>query len=258
MRSILNFYRCWKLKKKNMTENKIAKSIHEELGTLIANSESGERLPSEPQLAEELDVSRATLREAMRTFETRGMLRRKQGVGTFVIHPTRVFESGLENLVSLESLAEKIGLSVHPGDVHIENIPADEEIAENLKVDPGREIMRVSRVILAEERPVAYLVDNLPPGMLSQEEITGHFTGSVLDLLIEKNDPPLASSCCHINAVSASKEIARALNIQRRDPILCFRSTLYTEKGNIIDYSYSYFLPGYFRFHIVRKIGNGL
>lgn len=241
-----------------MSENKIAKTIHQELGLIIANTESGERLPSEPQLAEELEVSRATLREAMRTFETRGMLRRKQGVGTFVIHPTRVFDSGLENLVSLETLAERIGLSVHPGDVNVETIEADEEIAENLKVDLAEEVVRVSRVILAEERPVAYLVDTLPKGVLTAEEITGHFTGSVLDLLIHKKDPPLASSCCHINAVSASKEIARALHIQRRDPILCFQSSLYTEKGTVVDYSYSYFLPGYFRFHIVRKIGNGI
>jgi GntR family transcriptional regulator len=239
-----------------MSENNVAKTIHEELGAIIANTESGGRLPSEPQLAEDLDVSRATLREAMRTFETRGMLRRKQGVGTFVIHPTQVFESGLENLVSLETMAERIGLSVSLGDVRVKRMTAEEEIAENLNVEEGEPVIQVSRVIQTEERPVAYLVDTLPEGILSPEEITSQFTGSVLDLLINKNEPPLASSCCHINAVSASKEIAQALNIQRRDPILCFRSQLFTEKGTVIDYSFSYFLPGYFHFHIVRKIGN--
>ena len=39
------------------------------LAELIRNTPAGERLLSEPRLAKELGVSRATLREAMRTFE---------------------------------------------------------------------------------------------------------------------------------------------------------------------------------------------
>jgi GntR family transcriptional regulator len=120
------------------------------------------------------------------------------------------------------------------------------------------EILTVSRVILAEDRPVAFLEDNLPLGILSEEEVKQNFTGSVLDMLIRRDDIPLASSKCEISALGAPREIASALDIQRHDPLLVFSSLLFSTRGRIIDSSFSYFLPGYFHFHIVRRVGNDL
>jgi GntR family transcriptional regulator len=240
-----------------MSGQGVSETVKERLSVIIADMETGERLPSEPKLADQLDVSRATLREVMRTFETRGLLRRKQGVGTFVIHPTQVFESGLEHLVSLETLAERIGLPVSMGELNVEQKPPSEEAREALGLDPGAEVTHVSRVIMAENRPVAYLIDILPMDILSAAEITLDFTGSILDLLLKKDQPLLASSRTEINAAGASSEIASALDIQRHAPLLVFRSELCSTRGRVVDYSYSYFLPGYFHFHIVRRVGNG-
>jgi GntR family transcriptional regulator len=109
-------------------------------------------------------------------------------------------------------------------------------------------------VILAEGRPVAYLIDVLPPAVLSAKDLESDFSGSVLDMLIQRGDPRLISSSCEIGAVAASSEIARALNIQRGDALLRFISRLYSVDGQAIDYSFSYFLPGYFRFHVIREL----
>ena len=237
-------------------DNDVSRSLHEQLSVLISETESGERLPSEPRLAENLGVSRSSLREAMRTFETKGLLQRKQGVGTFVIHPSNVFESGLENLVSLETLADQIGLEVSMGDLEICQRTVDRELSKLLGLPEGEEILRVSRVILADNRPIAYLEDNLPVDVISETEVQQHFTGSVLDLLIRRDDIPLASSRCDISAAGASPEIARALEIQRYDPLLVFSSELFSSVGRIIDSSFSYFIPGYFNFHIVRRVGD--
>src|SRR5512143_3600172 len=78
--------------------------LQADLAKLITSTPSGERLPSEPLLARQLGVSRATLREAMRAFEGQGLIRRKQGVGTFVVGHTQIIDSGLEVLESLETL----------------------------------------------------------------------------------------------------------------------------------------------------------
>jgi GntR family transcriptional regulator len=84
--------------------------LQADLAALIARSSAGQRLPSEPELAKQLGVSRATLREAMRSFETQGLIRRRQGSGTFVVGKMEVLDSGMEVLESLETMAKRLGL----------------------------------------------------------------------------------------------------------------------------------------------------
>jgi len=238
-----------------MADQSTSQTLHDNLEEIINATEPGTKLPSEPKLAKQLFVSRATLREAMRTFETRGLLRRQQGIGTFVTRPSQVIESGLEMLESIERMAERIGLPVSMGKIEVQNCIADEAAAQNLEVIAGSEIFCVSRVILAEDRPVAYLVDMLPLDYLASEDVRGNFTGSVLDLLLKRGDPPLGNSRCEIAAIAAPPEVARALNIQRGDSLIMFEAILFSKDGDPVDYSFSYFLPGYFKFHVVRRVG---
>jgi GntR family transcriptional regulator len=238
-----------------MTNQSVSQRLHDQLGNLIAETEPGERLPSEPALAKRLSVSRATLREAMRTFETQGLIRRKQGSGTYVSHPGSIFETGLEVLESIETLAERIGLPVKPDDYKLENRPADEKEAKILNLEPGSHVWVVSRGIRVENLPVAYLIDILPEEILSADELDNNFTGSVLDFLLRRGTPELINSRTEIMADTATTEVARSLGIQRNDVVLLFKAYLYASDGRVVDYSFSYFLPGYFRFHVVRRVG---
>ncbi|MCB2214061.1 GntR family transcriptional regulator [bacterium] len=229
--------------------------LQNELSQIIENAPKGTKLPSEPKLAEELGVSRATLREAMRTFESQGLLRRRQGLGTFVVHPSQVIESGLEVLESLETQAEKIGLDLCMGDYEVNPIRADERLARKLNVKLGDPLVDIRRVILTEGSPVAYLIDILPEGIISADALDKQFTGSVLDLLIQLGEPPLSISKTEISAHNAPSDVAKALDIQRGDTLLLLNGLLFDANGDPIDVSQSYFLPGYFRLHIIRKIG---
>ncbi len=232
-----------------------SQKLHENLGEIIASTLPGDRLPSEPDLARKLGVSRATLREAMRTFETQGKIRRRQGSGTYVTHPTQVIESGLELLESIERLAERIDLPVSMGELKLEHRPATDKEYHALGLASDVKVVHLSRVILAEGRPVAYLIDIIPEDVLSPRDFGKEFTGSVLDLLLRRGSPDLLTSRCEINAETATAPVARSLGIQRGDVLLRFIAYLYDTAGRVVDYSFSYFLPGYFRFHVVRKIG---
>ena len=231
------------------------KRLQADLAKLISSLPAESRLPSEPELARRMGVSRATLREAMRSFEGQGMIRRRQGVGTFVVAKVPVLDSGLEVLESIETLAQRTALSVNMGELHVEQIEADENNATALNVQIGTFLTQVARVIYTENRPIAYLVDTLPADILPAAEIESGFTGSVLDLLLHRGDLKLVQSRTEIRAIGATQDVARALQIQRDDVLLHFVAYLYLSEGRVADYSFSYFLPGYFRFHVVRKVG---
>jgi len=229
--------------------------LQRELGELINCAKPGDRLPTEPELAKQLRVSRSTLREAMRSFETQGLLIRKQGSGTYRADSTSVFETGLEVLESLETLAARLGLDVIMGELLVEQIPADENIARTLNVDRGSLLLDVSRVIKVKNQPAAFLRDILPLEVIASKDLKVGFTGSVLDLLIHRADPMPEQSSTEIKVIPAPHEVARALDIQRGEALLMFEADLVDKTGRVIDHSYSWFLPGYFHFHVNRKIG---
>lgn len=226
----------------------------EALSEILARTPPGTFLPSEPDLARTLGVSRATLREAMRAFEERGQVIRRQGVGTVVTEQPRVIETGLEVLESIETLAARIGLAVTMGELIVEERDVRPDEAQALTLDPDGRVLAVSRVILAEGRPVAYLIDVLPANVLRADVLAREFSGSVLDLLLRQGAPALDKSRTEITAVSASGEVARRFNIQRGDVLLRLEAVLFTKEGRAIDHSLSYFLPGTFRFHVVRRV----
>ena len=228
--------------------------LQSDLAALIASLPANSRLPSEPDLAKQLGVSRATLREAMRMFETQGLIRRRQGAGTFIAGRVPVLESGLEVLESMLTLAHRTNMDVGPGEVFIDEVPADLECAEALCVPEGTGLVRVSRTMRAGTRPVAYLVDTQPYNVIRAEELTSKFSGSVLDFLLKRGDP-LTVSRAEITASNASAEVAKMLEIQRGDVLLQFTAKLFTASGSVVDFSHSYFLPGYFKFHVVRRVG---
>lgn len=228
--------------------------LQADLAKIINTAPAGQRLPSEPDLAKQLGVSRATLREAMRSFETQGLIRRRQGSGTFVVGKMQALDSGLEVLESLETIAKRMGLEVSVSDLNIETISADAELAANLNVPVDEKLTRVRRVIRTDNRPVAYLVDILPVDILRADDLPSNFNGSVLDLLLERGDP-LTTSRANVSAIGASADVAKPLEIQRDDVLLHFNSKLFDSNGRLVDYSLSYFIPGYFNFHVVRRVG---
>ncbi len=210
------------------------------LAELLDRSAPGSLLPSEPALAEQLGVSRATLREAMRSFVDRGWIERRQGVGTYV--RPRIIEAGLEELVSIEQLAERIGLQVSMGQSEITQDSA---------------YWKIARVILAAGRPVAYLVDVVPSELLTAAELKRDFHGSVLDILRARGVPELDFSKTEITAVGADSATAKRLNVEPGTVLLRLEGLLYDREGRIVDRSQSYFLPDTFRFHVLRRVAPG-
>ena len=230
--------------------------LQTDLAQLISSMPAGSRLISEPELAKQMGVSRATLREAMRTFETQGLIRRRQGSGTYVVGKFQVIDAGLEVLESLETMARRMNLEITVSDLHVDQVDADEKTAKGLGVAVGHKLTRVQRVMRAGSRPVAYLIDSVSENFLKPADLPEKFRGSILDFLLA-GGRDLQASRAAISAANATADVAKALEIQRDDVLLRFVSQLFDSKGHVVDYSESYFIPGYFHFHVNRRVGTG-
>lgn len=221
---------------------------------ILADAQPGEFLPSEPALAEQLGISRATLREAMRTFEDRGMIVRKQGIGTYVTAPPPVIETGLEVLESVETIAKRMGLEVEMSSLSVRQYLPKPHEASVFEIPEDEALIEISRALHVDGRPAAFLVDILPQSRVAFDPAGRDFRGSVLDLLLENGDPEPAHSKTEITAVSASDGLASLLDVGRGTILLKLESFLYASDSRAIDHSLSFFLPGTFRFHVLRKV----
>lgn len=215
----------------------------------------GDRLPSEIELSQRLGISRPTLREALHQLEEEGAIVRKHGVGTFVATPQPVIEAGLEILESIDRMAERRGLSTAMSEAQLEERSASDRELEGLGIRGPVQVTVVTRVIMADGERVARLTDVVPQKYLSQADVSEGFHGSVLDLLLARGWPVLSHSRTELAAEAADADLARALHIPRGAPLLRLEAKLYAQDNGVVDYSTSYFVPGYFRFHVVRRIG---
>jgi GntR family transcriptional regulator len=108
-------------------------------------------------------------------------------------------------------------------------------------------------VIAVDERPVAYMLDIVPGSILSPEDVNDTFTGSVLDLLRQKQDLDIAQAVADIIALNADTYLSERLEVPRGQAVLLLEETLYDQEGTPVEYSSNYFVPEFFRFHIVRN-----
>jgi GntR family transcriptional regulator len=245
-------------KKKAKRTRPLYQKTADALETLLEGLAPGTFLPSEPDLAKKMGVSRATLREAMRPLEAKGRIVRRQGVGTYVVEPPQVIETGLEVLTSINALASRMGMTVKMKDLEITVRRVNGPDDSPLHTPRGGQVVDVSRVMVAEDRPVAYLVDSVPDDILTAESLKDDFRGSVLEILRARGEPQLDRSQAEITATTATHAIARSLGIQRGDVLLYLEARLFDTSGRVVDHSRSYFLPGTFRFHVVRRVDNKL
>src|SRR3974377_2456784 len=119
-------------------------------------------LPSEAELSRRFEVSRATIREALAKLETAGVIIPQNSVGQVGSPPPPGIDAGLEELESLETLAERIGLETHMSKAAIEERAASAAEADRLQLAPAAPVLSVARVIMTGKQPVAYLIDIVP------------------------------------------------------------------------------------------------
>jgi GntR family transcriptional regulator len=234
--------------------------LEKALTGMIERLQPGDRLPPEPELARSLGVSRPMLREVVGALVERGLLVRQHGVGTFVASRAQgpVLDAGFEVLESLDSLAGRMGLETEVRQLTIhERLARPDELAGLLlPKDIDTKILYVSRIIAVAGEPVAYLIDICPQDVLQMSDLGPDFHGSVFDIFLKMDRIRLAYSRTEILAENATGDVAAWLKVARETALIKLTAQLYSQDDQIVDYSLSYFVPGHFKFHVIRRVPN--
>ena len=215
---------------------------------------AGSRLPSEPALASELGVSRATLREALRALETEGVVRRMWGSGTFVADGRRVANSLDVNFGVTDAIR---AAGMEPGITEARHWlePASVSEASRLGLEPGSDVLVVERVRTADGRPVVLSRDILP-GRLTAErpELADEMLQrSIYDVFERDLGIAIHHGIATFRPVRADITVARRLKIPRGELLLALWQIDYAESGDAVLSSYEYHLADAFDFTVLRR-----
>jgi GntR family transcriptional regulator len=182
-----------------------------------------------------------------------GLIVQSQGHGTYVRHGAESIPGSLEKLQSIRTLTSGRHLDCRFEDLEIEVHPADEDLCGRIAVSLGEPVIVVSRTWVLDSQPIAYLVDRAPARLVTVEELRQGFQGSVLDLLRERQNPPVSHALAEVTAVAADETLAGRLHVPPATPLLVTAEVLYSAAGEPIEHSMNFHIPSYYRFCIVRR-----
>jgi GntR family transcriptional regulator len=220
---------------------------------------AGDRIPPEAELVNSLGVSRVTVRAGLARLVERGLLERRQGSGTFLVRPPEGarLASGLERLETYTIHAGRLGLLLDSSDLAIEASGATVDEAAALEVEVGTRLVKVSRVLLIEGDPAAWMVDVVPESIIGFDVVWERFRpdAMLLDLLVSEG-ALVGYSQMSIGAVMVGPEdeIGKNLSLTTRSAALSLIQTMYLTSGRPAQWSRDVFLPGKLDLHVVREL----
>ena len=202
----------------------MASPRHEQLSdwlrTRIADGtyEPDEQLPSEHALCDQFDVSRVTVRRALQTLESEGLIYRKQGLGSFV--QDQRMRSGLVRLTDFAEDMAQAGIASASRILRNEQVDAPDAVAAKLGVEPGTAVHRLDRVRLGDGDPIAFDHTWLPldyAALIEPYDLTEHTIYSILET---EHGIEVRRGRYRIEAANAPDRVAEALNIPPEQAVL--------------------------------------
>jgi GntR family transcriptional regulator len=218
------------------SKSPLYEQIYQLLRTKISDGQlrPGDLLPSEAELVEQYQVSRATVRQALDGLVADGLIQREQGRGTFVSPPN--VEQGLLRIVSFTEDMHRRGLKPGTKLISAKLIPASEPLARYLQIKVGEPLAQIERLRLADGEPLSieksYLVHQYCPGVLDQD----YTTQSLRKMLEDRYGLMIGSARQTLRAISAPDDIATALSVNMNAALLYIERISYTEHSVPIEY----------------------
>ncbi|TPW77186.1 GntR family transcriptional regulator [Schumannella soli] len=226
----------------NELDRELPRPLHAQISSAFRDRIAGGewpdhyRLKPEPDLADEMGVSRGTLRRAITTLIAEGLLVQVRGRGTFVT--ARAIEPSIaQRLTSLSEDFESQGVRWET-DV-LESIvgPVPRPIASLLGISVEQPALRLERVRRTDAGPVVYLVNYVRTDIAVGIEHVDFSEHSLFASLEQNLGLTIESGRRTFSAVTASAEVAAALDVEVGAPTQYIEQITYLADGRSIEYS---------------------
>jgi GntR family transcriptional regulator len=198
-------------------------------GTLL----EGFSLPSERRLAQDLKISRVTLRMALELLEQEELLRRRHGSGTYVAKKRIV-----QPLSSLSSFSDDMrSRGLKPGGklLSLERVRPSPQEALHLALKPTADIWRIRRLRTANDQALGIEISSLPCELLGEMRRSDVENTSLYGLLRSRSLFP-ARAIQHLRATACEGETSTLLELPVAAPILATERITWDELGRALEY----------------------
>ena len=211
--------------------------IEEQLADRIESGRvcAGARLPPERDVADALGVSRMTVRQALASLAARGLVERGVGRGTFVRERNPVVHD-LTRVAGFTEQIERQGLEAGARILEVAEYDAPEYVAEALGIAAGAPAVRLERVRLGDDQPIAIEDTWVPakhfPGLLEED-----LTRSLYALMRERYELGPVSALERLEPVAARSFEAEALGVAEGSPLMLVERIAYAADGTVVEFA---------------------
>lgn len=222
---------------------------------------AGTKLPSEPRLAENLGVSRNTVREAIGILREQGLVATRQGLGTVVLDPDSAaewpVEVGIERLMSTTELITRAGHKPGTRSTETAVVRGEKEALAHLQLPPTELLQCVERVRTADEIPVLYIRDFVSTELVPDRILAQYRgDGSIFAFLQRELGLDVIAARADILPVLPTARVASLLGVSRRRPLLVLHQVHYGRDHRPFLYSENHFNPEYIGIHVRRAVAS--
>jgi len=201
----------------------------------------GAIIPPEKEFAESYGVSRVTVRQAMQSLLDKDLIIRRPGLGTFVRR--KVITQTMDELLGFYPSLLKRGLKPKIQILEYRVVSPDREVAKNLNLPPGEEILRLVRQYYLNRRVLVTIEMNIPYFLAQHWTEKEAALKNSFRLLQEHAGVKIQNAVIKIRASLASREIGEMLKIPRESPVLELRRLTFSAGQKPVEYA-TLFFPG--------------
>jgi GntR family transcriptional regulator len=208
------------------------RTVRRELLAMLDALKVGDALPPERRLAEELGVSRPTVRAAIDQLVTDGLLDRRHGSGTYVTEPRIAVPLTMTSFTE-----DMIRRGMRPGGrvLSFRTGPAGAKIGRRLSVSPAEEVFTIRRLRLADDAPMAIETLFMSKGLLPELR-RKDLEGQSLYALLREHDVRIAAAAETIEPTVTTPEEAERLGVPVHAPAFLFERVSRTEEGRVVEF----------------------